>query len=899
VKTHVLKVKERIEVTNNSSKPIDTLYFHIYPNRKYTRQEQEFMYRLAGYFKVNPYPEGFQSPDLKIEYITKDKQKLSFVIEGKDQTILRVKLPSELSPEETVRIEIDFKLDIPHSYGRLGWHKDIIALARWYPMLSVLDEEGWHNYPFYPYHQPFFSDAAYYKVNLTLPQDQTVVHTGYLKDSFITQDGRRTLIIETDFPVRDFSFAVSSHYKKYSLIYNNTEINSYYLADDEFYGKKAAEFARELMQNYTESFGRYPYKEFNIVPVYLGYGGGQSSNLIFIDTRVYKLPRFLIRYFDFLISHETGHQWFYNIVGSDEYKQMWIDEGINSFFILSYLEKKYKDGQVMVLPDWLSWLLPNFSFRQATTDRYIFLAKRGLDIPVLSKLSSFGEPTNIFSLTYGKGAAIVSMLKGVMGKEAFDRIMKRYFDEFSFRNIKVKDLARISQEESGQDLNWFFNQWLATDKICDYAVRDVSLDEVVVERRGRIRMPIETDIEYSDGDREIDSWDGRGEFRKIKIKDKKLIKRIKIDPQGELLDIDKTNNIWPRSLYIRAVPLYLSVYEVPVFLKKDAYNLIWGPELANNGMGLRASLKRPFDISISTAVSYDFSGKIAKSNLGYEVYHLFDKPMTLGLELFKNEDIDSGQEDLEGGKIYLRTDLWPASYGLGQINDHITLYLVRNQEFEKSYITTARDDIEHTSYLKKREAIIGVSFNLDRSGPYPDPVTGYRLAIMAESAGHFLGATKAFNRASIEAINYFSTLPRQKLATRLKLGLGAPSDKNLFYLGSDEGLRGYERKELRGSRMILGNIEYRFPLKRDINYRFFDNIVNFKQLDGVLFFDIGQSWYDSFSNSDLKKDAGIGLRLHINIGEFLEKVILRLDVARAINEPDEDTHIWFGVSHSF
>ena len=900
VENHILNTKQRVIFTNNSNKKIDAMFFHLYPHRKYTKKEREFMYRFAGYFKINPYPEGFQGGDLKIKNISKGTERLSYKIEGDDQTILKVELPSELAPQETIALNIDFQLEIPHAFGRFGWNKDIIALGRWYPILSVLDEEGWHNYPFYPYHQPFFSDSAFYKVRLTLPKDQVVVHTGYLKDSIQRKDGNKTLLIETDFPVRDFSFAISPHYKKHSINYKNIKINSFYLAEDEFYGRKASEFASELMDYYTENFGNYPYKEFNIAPVYLGYGGGQSSNLIFIDTRVYKLPKFLIRYFDFLISHETGHQWFYNIVGSDEYKEMWIDEGINSFFILSYLDEKYgEDAKVMVLPKGIKWLIPNFSFRQATADRYIFLAKNGLDRPVLSELSSFKEPSSIFALAYGKGAMVVSMLKSLVGDEVFNKIMRRYFSEFRFSNIKVEDLIRISEQESKQDLKWFFDQWLKTDKICDYAIKEVNKKEIVLENRGEIQMPIKTKIEFSDGSIKTDVWNGRGRLRKINIDDNKLVKTVRIDSKDLPLDIDKTNNVWPRSLYVRAVPLYFFAYDLPTFLNKDSYNLIYGPALAGNGIGIKSSLQKSFDSSFYTAVGYDISDKKIKSNLGYELQHIFDKQMSLGFEVFKNEGLDDKEGDLDSGKIYLRRELWPASYGLGQINDHITFYIIRNQKFDKASAMANREDVEHLSYLRKHEAIVGMCLQVDRSGPYPDPVAGFKFASIVESAGHFLGGKEAFDRIALELSNYFLTLPRQKIASRLKLGLGSPSDKNIFELGSDEGLRGYGRKDIRGSHMLLGSLEYRFPLLDDINYRCFNNIINFKNLQGVLFFDIGKSWFGEFGEADFKKDAGFGLRFHINIGEFLEKIVVRLDLAQAINESKEDPRVWLGINHTF
>ena len=78
-----------------------------------------------------------------------------------------------------------------------------------------------------------------------------------------------------------------------------------------------------------------------------------------------------------------------------------------------------------------------------------------------------------------------------------------------------------------------------------------------------------------------------------------------------------------------------------------------------------------------------------------------------------------------------------------------------------------------------------------------------------------------------------------------------------------------------------------------------DNLFALEQVSAVAFFDAGQSWHDYIHDSRLYKDAGLGLRFHLNIGFSLEKIILRLDAAQAINEDDDDVHYWFGVNQAF
>lgn len=901
---HEIIARQKVTFTNNSAQETNALYFHIYPHRVYTKSEIKFLYRYAGYFKVNLFPEGFQSGSLEISSVSSgDGRNLAFEIEGKDATILKVNLDSALKPNDTVELNMDFTVDIPHAYGRFGWHKDVITLARWYPILSVLDDAGWHNYPFYIYHQPYFSEAAYYQVNLTLSKDQVVAASGVVKSEMLNADGTKTLKIETESSARDFSLGISAGFGIYSLQEGKVKINAYYLSDSQPQAKQAAEFAAGLMRFYAGKFGEYPYSEFNIVPSYLAYGGCQSSGLVFIDTRVYRLPGFLKRYFDLLVAHETGHQWFYNLAGCDEYKEMFLDEGMNSYWILRYLEDKYgPQAEAMVIPKSLKWLIPNFSFRDAFLNRYIYLAKNGMDRGVIGELSSFQEPSSIFAITYGKGAGIIDMLSRLIGEEKFLKVMQRYTAEFRFKNICVKDFMTICNEEAGQDLSWFFNQWLMTDKSCDYAIQKVSKDQVVLERRGTLEMPVKARITYQDGTQKEETWDGKNKLHAINISGVDQVRKVELDPDNKIIfDLDRTNNYWPRNLYAKTVALYHGLYELPVFLPRSSSNLVLGPSIGGSSLGLASSFQHPDDNILRLASNYDFNEEAAETTLGYEIKHLFSKQMVLGFELF-NRESNLTENDITGGKIYLRKELWPSSYGLFDLNDHVTLYLVRDRKLDKTATgINGKEGINHYYYRKKDEAIVGVTGSLGRYGPYADPVYGWKFIPTQEFAGHFLGGNDSFWRSSVEMDNYYLLLPKyqHKLASRVKVGWGESADKKLFQLGGPDGLRGYARKTVEGARMLLGSIEYRLPLKSDIKFYLLDNIIGLDAVQVVGFFDAGKAWAADFKGDSYRKDAGLGLRFHLNLFSFLEKAVVRIDIAQAINDPKEDAHVWLGLSQSF
>ena len=899
---HTITAHQNVTYTNNSSQELKELYFHIYPNRRYTRREVHSLYRYGGYFKINPFPAGFQRGSLVISNLKSANQVLSSAVEGPDQTIVRVTLAQPLAPGATTEIDFDFTVSVPHAIGRFGWHKDIMTLVRWYPIVSVFDEKGWHNYPSYLYHLPHFSDAAYYKVRLVVPAAQTVVPTGDITGIAENSDGTKTYEIQTAFPVRDFSVGVSSGFRVVSRSFGQTSINVYYRAGDELHAELAAACAADVMKYYSERFGAYPCRGFNIVPSFLGSGGLQTSGQIFVDTRVFRLPALLDRYFDFLITHETGHQWFYNVVGSDEYLEMFLDEGINSYWNLNYLEQKYGQGAPVVdLPAALRWLLPNFSFRDASLLRYLTLVKSGLDRPVVGELSGFQEPSSIFAIAYGKGAAVLRMLEGLIGKEKMLACMQEYVRRYSFRNASVADFIRVCNDTTGEDLGWFFNDWLQKTGTCDYSVAAVTPDKIIIKNNGQFSLPVTTRIVYRDGSVRDVALSGSDQQQTIPVEAGKQVKSVALDPGGLIpMDTNRMNNVWPRNTRSAFVPIYLPLYEIPVFVPRDATSVIAGPDLGGTSLGGTCLWQQPFDSVFRVSSDYDFDNGEIDSTAGYELKHLFRRAISLGVEVF-NRQSHEHDNDLTGGKIYLRRDLKPIGYGLFEANDHLTLYMVHNQRSDASRFFSNQENAPQPYYTRHEETIAGVTGTLNRCGPHPDPVIGWRFTPLFESAGHFLGGHESFWRASTELDNYFLIVGRwqHSLATRLTAGWGEAADKKLYQLGGPDGLRGFDRKTIEGSRMLMGSIEYRLPLISDLQLSCMDNILSLDKIQPVFFFDAGRAWYSSWRAGDFRKDAGLGLRLHFDIAGFLEKVVVRFDVAHGIGQHAEDTHFWAGINHTF
>jgi len=822
-----LSASQTVSFRNNTDLELEEIYFRIYSNHDFSKKEIDGIYKFTSSLKIDMFPEGYDPGRFDIKSISQDAKDLNYAIEGRDQTVLKVKLNRSLKKGEEADIKIDFDLKIPHRYGRYGWHNSIFALHRWYPMLSVLDDEGWHNEPDYVFQLPYFSQAATYNVELTLPDDYTAIFGGDILSNQLNSDKTKTLNIESKVPLREFSLAISKDYKKFELTVGDIKINSFYLKGDESSAKKVAEFASSLIKYYSDKFGPYPYNQFSIAPVYLGYGGNQCSGMILIDTRLYRLPEFLNRYLDYIISHETGHQWWYNVVGNNKFKEIWLDEGINVYWLSQYIEDKYgPDAKLLEMPNWVESIIPNLYFERIRFSSYYSIAKRSLDSAVVQELPDFYAPGDIFSIAYGKGSGIMHMLEFLVGKEKLIEIMRSYFSQFYFKNAKISDFIETCNEATGQDLNWFFRQWLYASDFCDYNIRRISQDKLVVQKNGGISMPVEIKLQFSDGEESIEYWDGKAAQSIIDLPQGKRLKSAYIDFKGKVLDMDKVNNRFPRKIDFRLVPLYFGVYEIPVFLKEDAYSWITGPDFSDYGIGLKSSFQKPGDYKVYAGSYYDSNTENMNSVVGFQRYHLFSRLLTLGFEFTNRDSWGEENDDLKSYRLYLRKDLLSADQSMFATKNYLSLYLVHNRKFAETGFFSSKEDIRNLRYRQTKESIVGWAFYLSDAGPLPDPKIGHRINLSQEFAGHFLDGREHFVRTSLEFDKYLQVFSNHKIALRLKGGGGYPKDKYLFYLGSDKELRGYKYKDIKGSSILMGSLEYRFPLIENINWPMFGNLLN-------------------------------------------------------------------------
>jgi hypothetical protein len=504
-----------------------------------------------------------------------------------DRTVLVATLPRAVPPGETVRVEMTWEARIPGFFARTGYRGDFYFFAHWFPKLAVFGPEGWNSHQFHVATE-FFSDYGIYDVSMTVPADWVVGATGLERDRRRNDDGTMThRYYEED--VHGFAWTTSPDFVVRTTRFEEpglSPIDVRFLVQPEHLDQvdRHLDAARNAFKYYGTWYGDYPYGHVTIVdPAYGSRAGGMEYPTLFTcGTRLFnprggKQP-------ESVTVHEAGHQFWYGVVGNNEFEHAWLDEGLNTFSQIRTLEAAYPQlvwvNRYLPAPGYrgrrspglLAIRLPEFAIPRFVEriDRYRANATADdLDRPTFRYL-----PYAASDLSYSKTALWLATLERHIGWDALQRILKTLYDRHAFGHATPEDFFTIANEVSGQDLDWFFDQ-IRGSAWFDYAVDSVAsvpLDpeglterdgklvfvkpddeeddreavyrsEVVVRRHGDGYFPVEVVLVFEDGFEMRESWDGRARWRLFATERPARLSHASVDPEHRLLlDLRYANN---------------------------------------------------------------------------------------------------------------------------------------------------------------------------------------------------------------------------------------------------------------------------------------------------------------------------------------------------------------------
>jgi hypothetical protein len=493
---HELSANDSIAYTNNSPDDLTFLYFHLWPNaykdnttalaRQLLEERHTFFYfsgdEVKGYI---------DSLDFKVNGKT-----VTWKLDSNNIDICKIFLNEPLKPGQTIFITSPFHVKLPDSkISRLGHDGQSYQISQWFPKPAVYDMNGWNQFPFLDQGE-FYSEFGTFDVYITLPENYVVGATGDLVNGQKELDWLDSIADKTSriksFDKKDIAFPPSSRQNK-TLHYHQEKVHDfawfadkrYHVAKDyaelPFSGKRVstwamftnrhadiwkdgAKYVSSAIYYYSKWVGEYPYKQATAVEGALSAGGGMEYPNVTVISSGGDAESL-----EMVIVHEVGHNWFYGLLGSNERKDPWMDEGINSFYEYRYQQMMHP-GSAEYLNMAKKFIhIPPHPERVERIMLYEVASHINNDQPITLPAPIFST-TNYGGIVYEKTAAVFAFLKDYLGEEKFDAAMQEYFKQWEYKHPQPINLRSIMEASTGKNLGWFFDGMLASTKKIDYKI---------------------------------------------------------------------------------------------------------------------------------------------------------------------------------------------------------------------------------------------------------------------------------------------------------------------------------------------------------------------------------------------------------------------------------------------
>lgn len=466
-----------------------------------------------------------------------------------DRTVMAVPLPQPVAPGESLTLEVTWTAHVPRPFARTGAIGNFFFIVQWFPKLGVLEDTGWNCHQFHAGTE-FFSDYGVYDVSLTVPQGWVVGATGRQRERRDNGDGTTTHRYgEQD--VHDFAWTASPDYIERLARFEHPTlppVDMRLLLQPEHAGQAERHFdaTRTALKYYGEWFGAYPYGHITIVdPAYQSGAGGMEYPTLFTAGTRWLAPAGVTTP-EGVTVHEAGHQFWYGIVGTNEFEDAWMDEGFNTFSTARAIAQAY-DPNVLALRyfgGFVPWVFRDFALSRETEGNRLAGYRRDAKSDVQSTPSFRYFPSTGGSITYDKTALWLNTMERWLGWPVLQRILSTYFDRWKFRHPKPPDFFAIASEVAGRDLEGFVDQTYRSSNVFDYGVQDLKAKTAIVRRYGEAVFPVDVRITFENGEQVTEHWDGESRWRAYTYEDRTAaIRTVEVDPDRVLLlDVNYTNN---------------------------------------------------------------------------------------------------------------------------------------------------------------------------------------------------------------------------------------------------------------------------------------------------------------------------------------------------------------------
>lgn len=617
---HTLQGRQTLVYENRSSDFIPNLEFHLYLNA-FSGYHSNFSAEHPYWLPRSDQHLGFiKVTDIQVEgtpvdpyFVRKESSR------PMDRTVMGVDLPNMLFPGEKVTVTMAFEARLPKSGVRTGWADRTHVVAQWFPKLGVWQSSadgfsGWFCPPFH-YNTEFFADFATYQVSITAPDDQLIAATG-VRTSESQGEGEKTTVFHADW-VHDFAWVADQGATRHSRIFSfntllNQEDRDYlqrtFQLDPATLEQQDVEVELILQENHAHQedrhyeaaffalkrlvmmLGNYPYPKLTLVdPPDSGFGLGGMEYPTFVLLR--SDPRLAAGStgLEEVIIHEVVHQYWYGMVGFNEMREPWLDEGLTQYTsdrifddMVGYIDvHRALFGYEPSVPVTRLLMLPRY--RNPEKEREAALGGTWYSFNALPPYLT-SPPNSRYSrrlrvqprprvqeppLFWGsKGLSAYRIpyltyatMERVLGRETWDRGLRDFFNRYRFQHPTTKELVEALDEVSGKQTGpWFEAMWGEPVHV-NYRVRDIDFFEakpglhleefdpdtiakiteqgglamIELQRDGHTALPVDVRVHFEDDTIEDFVWQARAARRVFYFPGKPKVKSVLIDPEFKIL----------------------------------------------------------------------------------------------------------------------------------------------------------------------------------------------------------------------------------------------------------------------------------------------------------------------------------------------------------------------------
>lgn len=563
---------QKLVYTNNSPDDLKQVFYHLYFNAFQPGSEMDIRLqnmedpdtRMVNNIGTENAPQ-YQSriallkPDemgyIKVLSLTQDGKKVNYKVDG---TILQVTLNNPILSGESTVFDMKFVGQVPVQIRRSGRNNKggvALTMTQWYPKMAEYDFQGWQAHAYIS--REFQGVWGDFDVTLHIDKKYTVAASGYIQNPQevghgyeetsqpIIKNKNKKLTWHFKAPnVHDFSWAADPDYIHDKVAVDTDRMLHFFYKKsmEKKYRKSWKEFqpkAVEIMRYFNKNIGEYPYKQYSIVQ---GGDGGMEYAMLTMVTGE--------RSFGSLTgvsAHEMAHMWFQHMLATNESTTPWMDEGFTSYISDKCMDALFDKNDTDIF--------------KRSYEAYYYLVNSGKQEPLSTHGDRYDTNMAYGIAGYSLGTLFLNQLEYIIGKDNLSTSIKKYFDDFKFTHPTPNDFKRVAERVSGIQLEWYLNEWTQTTHTIDYAVTAVRDTEISLKRIGKMPMPIDLTVEYTDGTSEnyyiplrmmrgtkpsdatiIKNW--AWAIPTYTFKASKTIKSVEIDPKNFMADIDKENNVF-------------------------------------------------------------------------------------------------------------------------------------------------------------------------------------------------------------------------------------------------------------------------------------------------------------------------------------------------------------------